>query len=675
MTQGEELNQKCQSLASVVHCAPIPSGRQGFNDLVITGNAVIGAVEWTAMDPNPPSNLEAQVIELRARVGRLEKALHDRGIVLQKEEPLPLAEQANPSQAKLPVTAVERGVASVSAAQEIPVSVPHPGFSAPVKNENDRSLENRIGSQWFNRIGILAVLIGMAWFLKLAIDNHWIGPLGRVLIGLLAGAGLIAWSERFRSRGYAVFSYSLKAVGSGVLYLSLWAAFSIFHLIPSAVAFVAMIAVTAFNGLMAWIQDAELLALYAIVGALSTPLLLSTGGNHEVALFSYLLLMDLAVLVLVALRPWSRLLFSSFTGTVFFFIGWWFNYYSDTQFAWTAFFLSCFFLIFAFAPRLVRLDMVDNVRFSRWDNLALTLSPVLNAGLGFLAYYNLFDREETRWAGPWLAVAFAAFYLLLLRLPAQGVLRGSPSSLSALHLASAVVFLTIAIPLKAQGRWLTVGWLTEGAALLWVASRVRSQLLRVLSVLCLALGLFVLVGVNPPASTTPFFNERFGAYCVGIAAFAFVAWVARKAQREESLEHPFSWPTLAVAAMLAVNALILLSVGLEIHSYWWFLRWRGDWHLVHDYRMYAHFTYSAFFMIFGAILLVLGFWRGSSFLRWQALLLLALAIGKVFLVDVSELSQGYRILSFLGLGALLLAVSFIYQRDWLNLRGSGRRAS
>ncbi len=51
-------------------------------------------------------------------------------------------------------------------------------------------------------------------------------------------------------------------------------------------------------------------------------------------------------------------------------------------------------------------------------------------------------------------------------------------------------------------------------------------------------------------------------------------------------------------------------------------------------------------------------------------MLLAVSVGKVFLVDVSQLSQGYRILSFLGLGALLLAVSFVYQRDWLNLRGA-----
>jgi len=65
-----------------------------------------------------------------------------------------------------------------------------------------------------------------------------------------------------------------------------------------------------------------------------------------------------------------------------------------------------------------------------------------------------------------------------------------------------------------------------------------------------------------------------------------------------------------------------------------------------------------------------GFWRRSAFLRWQGLVLLAVSVGKVFLVDMSALSQGYRILSFLGLGALLLAVSFVYQRDWLNLRGA-----
>jgi len=46
---------------------------------------------------------------------------------------------------------------------------------------------------------------------------------------------------------------------------------------------------------------------------------------------------------------------------------------------------------------------------------------------------------------------------------------------------------------------------------------------------------------------------------------------------------------------------------------------------------------------------------------------IAFTIGKVFLYDVSELDRGYRIVSFIVLGALLLAISFAYQRDWLRL--------
>jgi uncharacterized membrane protein len=150
--------------------------------------------------------------------------------------------------------------------------------------------------------------------------------------------------------------------------------------------------------------------------------------------------------------------------------------------------------------------------------------------------------------------------------------------------------------------------------------------------------------------------------------------VAIKAGAKEGAEYRGSWLVIAPAALLAVNVLILLAVGFEIDSFWWNLSWRGDGTMLHDYEMHAQFTYSAWFMVFGAILLTVGFWRRSAFLRWQALVLLAATIVKVFLYDMSELSQGYRILSFLGLGALLLAVSFVYQRDWLKLRaGDGEK--
>lgn len=638
------------------------------------------------MEFTPSGSLEEQVADLRRRIFRLEDALLARGAFAPAADKAttpaaaPPSAQSVPSMQAQPEPSAAPTAASVQAAPAQPWTraVPMGQYAAraaqgrPTSATHDGSLESRIGSQWFNRIGILAVLIGVAWFLKFAIDNQWIGPLGRILIGLIAGAGLIAWSEKFRSKGFVVFSYSLKAVGSGVLYLSLWAAFSVYQLVPSGVAFAAMILVTAFNGIMAWVQDAELLALYAIVGGISTPVLLSTGENHEIALFSYLLLIDLAMLVLVALKAWSRLMFVAFAGTVVMVSGWWISYYSVSQCTRTAVFVALFFLTFALAPRLVRIVTAEGAEPSGWDALAMMVLPALNAGFGFLAFYALYDRAETEWATPWIAVLFAAFYLGMLRLPARGQLHESPALLSALHLAAAVVFLTIAIPLKAQGRWITVGWMAEGGALMWVAQRMGTKLLRAMAIGCLLLGLGALLTVNPAASQTPIFNSRFAAYAFAIAVYAFVAWLSLQSAQQEKGDSTFPWATLAATSVLLINLLALIAVSLEISAFWRAHRVLNDYEGWRASNIYAQFSYSAFFMLYGAMLLALGFVRRSGFLRWQALVLMAFSIGKVFLVDMSELSQGFRILSFLGLGALLLGVSFVYQRDWLNLRGANK---
>jgi uncharacterized membrane protein len=436
-----------------------------------------------------------------------------------------------------------------------------------------------------------------------------------------------------------------------------------------------MIAVTAFNGYMSWIQDSELLALYAIAGALSTPLLVSTGGNHEITLFTYLLILDLAVLVLVALRRWSRLLFISFVGTVIFIFGWWSSFYSQDQATRTAFFLCCFFIPFSLAPRLFKIALDPGESFQGWDSLVSFVLPVANAAVGFIGFYSLIDPATGDWAGAWLAVAFAAYYLLLMRLPEAGPLHAGVRVLPPLHLTMAIVFLTIAIPLKTQGRWMTIGWLVEGAVLLWLSRRVQSMLLRAFGLICTVLGLGALLIVNPAAVTRPIFNGRFGTYCVAIAACAFIAWLARNSHDEQEPNPLMHWPNLAAVAVLAVNALILIAFSWEIHSYWWLLRWNGDDNLMRDYWMYAEFSYSALFMLYGGVLLTTGFIKRSAFLRWQALILIAATIAKVFLVDMSELGSGLRIVSFIGLGVLLLSVSYVYQRDWLNLRGQKERNS
>src|SRR3982074_2058949 len=232
------------------------------------------------------SDLEAirqMLAELTTRVYQIERKL---GMESESAVRAAVGTPAQPSAPKPPVTnATEERTAPPVPPPYLPSRV-----KTAFKTKPEIDLESRIGSHWLNRIGIAALLIGISYFLKFAFDNNWIGPAGRVTVGLLAGIAVVVWSERFRAKDYKAFSYSLKAVGIGALYLSLWAAFQLYSLIPSSAAFVMMLAVTASTAAMALAQDAQLLAAFALTGGFTTPLLLSTGQNREVALFSYVAL-------------------------------------------------------------------------------------------------------------------------------------------------------------------------------------------------------------------------------------------------------------------------------------------------------------------------------------------------------------------------------------------------
>src|SRR5271165_5219426 len=152
------------------------------------GKGACCAVEWTAMNSEFSGSVETEVVELRNRVLRIEEALRRRGVVLDDTKPTPAAAPSGaPMQAAGPVAAVGAPVPVPAGTTPVPPPPVRPMFASvgSPKPKDEQSLENKIGSQWFNRIGILALLIAAAWFLKFAVDNHWIGPLGRVLIGLV----------------------------------------------------------------------------------------------------------------------------------------------------------------------------------------------------------------------------------------------------------------------------------------------------------------------------------------------------------------------------------------------------------------------------------------------------------------------------------------------------------
>ncbi|RRA48790.1 DUF2339 domain-containing protein [Acidipila sp. EB88] len=624
------------------------------------------------MDPTQPDDLRAEVAALRTRVETLESQLAH------------LAQSPSAHSAPRPFD-----TAAVPPRAGTRPSDPPQRFIPPAKP----SLEARIGSQVFNRVGIVAVLIGAAWFLKYAVDQQWLGPLARVLVGVCAGAGLIGWSERFRTRGYPVFSLSLKAAGTGMLYLAFWAAFALFHLVGYPMAFAGMVLITVANAWLCWGQRSEVLAAYVAIGGFLTPALLAGEHNSVAVLGCYLALLNAGLFTLIAFRNWPRLLPAAFVGTTSYLAAYALHpaqvtATSDGTAALWLVLLS--FVAFSVAPLRIAARSPSTAR----DIAGLVL--LVNILLGSWELWRFLP--DTSLAARWLPMAVAAWCGLLLfsgrfllptssgtNSPAAANLPIPTASESLRPLLAALVITFVALGLwsvcNAPGA--IAGWTLEAATLLALslrrvptalnapesgaASPTRSLVSSpVPSALLLAASALLLVGESLVgelrAMDYAVLNLRFALYLlvVAVSLFAVRAAALHHAQHRQ---HPDTlWPSMGALCSVLATTLLLLAGIFEIHTLY-----QGPAGL--DAGVAGHFWDSAWAAILGVLLLVCGFRVRWSFLRWQALALLTLAIAKVFLFDTRALSQGFRILSFLGLGVLLLAVSFIYQRDLLNLRG------
>ncbi|MDB4965512.1 MAG: uncharacterized protein JWN44_1201 [Myxococcales bacterium] len=183
---------------------------------------------------------------------------------------------------------------STTTAPSMPAAAPTPA-AAP-----SSTLEEKIALVWFTRIGAAILLLGVAWFFKYAVDSNWIGPLGRVALGALAGAGILVAAEALRPRTRATYIQVLAGVGLAALFLTAYAAHAFYHLIPSPAAFAAVAVVTLLGGALAIHHRGEAILVLSLIAGLASPVLLSTGEDRPAALFGYLF-------VLTAFVFWAAL--------------------------------------------------------------------------------------------------------------------------------------------------------------------------------------------------------------------------------------------------------------------------------------------------------------------------------------------------------------------------------
>ena len=488
-----------------------------------------------------------------------------------------------------------------------------------------------LGGNWLARVGIVALIFGVAFFISLAIDNGWLGEVERVLLGVGAGVVLLGAGEYWRRR-YAVWAQTVTGGALAILYLSVYGAFALYELISSEVAFGAFVLITVAGAAASLRHNAVGVAVLSVLGGFATPLLLQDRLPDQRLLLAYVLLLDLGVLGLAALRNWRWFTLLAWAGSLILFAFWMQELDPSTGLAQIG--ITAIFLVFAAAT-----VAFDVVRRQLAGVVGLALVTLNGAGYYGISYWQMNDPYDA-WMGGFTA-ALAAFYVLLgvacrLRGPEQHNLMVFSAGLAA-------VFAVVAVPMQFDGTWIAVAWAVEAALLVWISFAVGIREVRWFGYI--AFGVFTgwLLVVDLPeavrADLTPVLNWYMLAYAVGAASAALSAWLLWRQRDQLEPWEQKAYPAFAVAAAAA----IAVAIPVQLEGIWATVAWAGE----------------------AVLVLELSQRLRMAALRWSAYALLFAMLVRLLAVDTFDLDletfrpvANWRFLSF------LLAIAAFYWSAW-----------
>ncbi len=588
---------------------------------------------------------------------------------------------------KVPQPQMYTPAALASISQQVPPqNTLSPAFpiSSSIPSITSRKTDEENSGRWLGKIGILAILFGVSFFLKYAFDNNIIGETGRVILGILGGIVLVGLGQYFHKK-YFTYAQILQGGGVGIFYLTIYAAFAYYGMIGQIPAFFLMALVTAFSVVLSIFSDTIHLAILGVAGGFLTPILISTGQNNLVGLFSYILLLDLGILAVSYFKKWIKLNYLGFVGTVLLFVGWFSRFYFVEELGQTFFFLSLFFLVYLFVSVLHHL--VRKEPSEEFDIFLITA----NAGLYFGGSYMILNSQYHAVLG-FFAVVLAFVYFLLAY---AGRMAAPQNKLLNLYLPGiAVVFLSLAIPIQISGYWITVAWFIEALVLFLVSGSANVSSVRALAAVVYTVALIRYFFLDwsfggGRQDDIIFFNHRFMTLVLAVAVSYVISYFYNKLVQTEpqnALEHK---KTAGVFIVIATLLTIFLGTS-EIDLYYakqetslqMSVRAELDarkQYVGQDYfsdptyqninaqfnqniqssRNEEHIAISIFWAIYAIILIAGGLYASSRILRILGVLFFFVTAIKVF-VDIWNLGPLYRIISSIAFGVIALLASFLF---------------
>ena len=443
---------------------------------------------------------------------------------------LPMANTLDASVSSTAPTATQPSVNDAA-----PPHQPSVSQSSSQSLKEDESATNIVTSlwasatQWFFgenlvvRVGALVLLVGVVLLLKLA--SQYIEVSMPVRMALVALGGLVITVVGYRTtakkRSYGL---TLQGVGFAVIYLTVFASFKLYGLLPSTLTFAVLALLAGLTVIFSVWQNALPLAVLAFGGAFFAPILISRPDGSVVMLFSYYLLLNIAVAVIAHYRTWKLLNALSLAVTFGLAYVWGFRAFSGNSAG--AGWLSLRWQLLGLLVGHMALYLFIAVRYSQQVvsynqtllqmNRGVAKRPILSidsgllfgtALLGFGLMASLLNDlpYHLAFASSALSAIYLSLGLWLLKHHRRSI-AGDPQAnnhfnnsfelLIEASLALSCGFLALVIPLALSAKWISIGWAVQGAALVWLGARTQRRWTVYFGLALQAFSILLLVGFD-----------------------------------------------------------------------------------------------------------------------------------------------------------------------------------
>lgn len=502
------------------------------------------------------------------------------------------------------------------------------GLYMPLKTpppipKTETPVNHWLKDNWLTAIGIFLVILSGSWFIGYAFANNWIGETARILLCIAAGAAVyiygLAILKKQEDKGQIFL-----LLGGAVIMMSLYAGYQLYAILPALAVFALMAAVCAITTAIGLIYNLEGLSFASVIAAFIIPYLFR---NNTIFLMSYVLLIDIAALLMLITKGWRAVFHAAWIGTLFY--GFWFFQIGKKI---SSLFIAIFYLLF-FLPSAL------SACSSKKGNFILFTST-----LALIAWIAFFVPLK------WQIASYSAAALLSLYfcyIYSKSWEPGKEYRTGTIFGFNAMAFILMAIN---STEWPDIISYSIPIVIAMAVARYffhsPTAVLRLPFFFIIPLALFL--DRFPEILYSLYHHVDFATLCILASSFPIASWIV--------------YNTEVAAAQSKFQKGVLVCLGVLSGLFYMALIWNICHQAIANDSI-ARGTALVIDIIAAEILIYMGNLKRLVSLRYGGIAIIVFVLCRLFLVEIWEMPVVIRTITFVATGLLLIATAWFDKRS------------